>query len=101
MINIVKSRNFLSVNSPNKVVNNIQYFGEDAINIDIDNRFNELIRSSMYKECTTYNGDKGIIIGFEDNQSLIDYYFIVYCPESESVVYELLNDNDFIESIEK
>lgn len=47
MINIVKSRNFLSVNSPNKVVNNIQYFGEDAINIDMDNRFNELIRSSI------------------------------------------------------
>lgn len=101
MINIIRREKIHGINSSPEVVNDIQYFGEDALNIDINSRFDELIRSSIYKECITHHGDKGIIIGFEDCRSLMDYYFIVYCPEHEEVVYELMNDPEFIENIEK
>lgn len=101
MINIIRREKIHGINSSPEVVNDIQYFGEDALNIDIDDTFNELIRSNIYKECTTYNGDKGIVIGFEDSQSFKDYYFIIYCPKLSSVVYELINDNKFAKNIEK
>ena len=45
-------------------------------------------------------GHKGIIIGFEDNNQFFDYYYIVYVPELDKVVYQLCNDARFINSIE-
>ena len=46
------------------------------------------------------SGHKGIIIGFEDNNQFFDYYYIVYVPELDKVIYQLCNDAEFVNSIE-
>lgn len=51
-------------------------------------------------DCVVDSGHKGIIIGFEDNNQFFDYYYIVYVPELDKVVYQLCNDARFINSIE-
>lgn len=78
---------------------NTSYWGASALQID-----NENIRQDMtkylYKDCTIDGGQKGIIIGFEDNNQFLDYYYIVYVPELDKVVYQLCNDARFVNSIE-
>lgn len=54
----------------------------------------------MYRDCIVDGGRKGVIIGFEDNNQFFDYYYIVYVPELDKVVYQLCNDARFINSIE-
>ena len=73
-----------------------QYFGKDAEN------FLENIGWKNYigKDCRTDNGDKGIIIGFEDSQSYSDYYYIVFLPENKQVYYQLANSSEFVKNIE-
>lgn len=99
MINVVKAKKFISENSSYYVCNNIQYFGEDILKIDARDEIKELVKNSINKECVIDSGNKGIIIGLEDNSCFNDYYFIVYCPKTEEISYELANNKLFIDSI--
>lgn len=99
MINVVKRKKFIENSSSFKLCNDIQYFGEDILKIDSNNEIKELVKDSINKSCITSSGDEGIIIGFEDSSSFEDYYFIVYCPKIEEIVYELINNKPFINSI--
>lgn len=92
MINVVKRKKFIENSSSFKLCNDIQYFGEDILKIDANNEIKELVKNSINKGCITGSGDEGIIIGFEDSSSFEDYYFIIYCPKTEEIVYELIND---------
>lgn len=75
-----------------------QYFGKDAEDfLESINWHSDI--EYLGKECTTNKGDSGIIIGFEDNESAMDYYFIVYVPELDTVEYELANSTEFVNSI--
>ena len=58
------------------------------------------ISKYLFRDCVVDSGHKGIIIGFEDNNQFFDYYYIVYVPELDKVVYQLCNDARFINSIE-
>ncbi len=75
-----------------------RYFGKDAENfLESINWHTEI--DYLGKECTA-DGDKtGIIIGFEDSESYMDYYFIIFIIETEEVVYQLANSSSFIKSI--
>lgn len=78
----------------------IRYYGEDA---------KEFLRSSkLYedinligKDCITEDGDEGIIIGIEDSESFMDYYFITFIPSKEIVKYELANNPEFYKNIKQ
>lgn len=93
MINVIKRKKFISDDLPSQMCNDVQYFGEDVFKADVDEDIKKLILDSINKDCITSDGDKGIIIGFEDSSSFNDYYFIIYCPKAEDIVYELINSD--------
>ena len=65
---------------------NISYYGIDALqNCPAD------IAKYLFKDCKVETKN-GIIIGFEDNRQVDDYYFIVYIPELGKVTYQLCID---------
>lgn len=99
MINVVKRKKFTGENSTFQMCNDIQYFGNDVLKADIDDEIKELVINSINKDCINCDGEKGIIIGLEDCCSFNDYYFIVYCPKTEKITYELVNDPELINSI--
>lgn len=72
-------------------IESIQYFGEDIEKFEAAPDAKEYITNNIYKECITWAGDKGFIVGIEKNYSYSDYYFIVYVPDKEQIVYELTN----------
>lgn len=75
----------------------IQYFGKDAEDfLESINWHSDI--DYLGKECTTKHGI-GIIIGFEDNNLYNDYYYIIYLPQIDKVIYELANNTEFIDSI--
>lgn len=80
----------------------IQYFGKQAQEfISLKENQMYFMKDSLYKECvTTKDKAKGIIIGFEDNIRWSDYYFIVFIPSQNKVVYELAMDGEFRDSIQ-
>lgn len=86
-------RESLFVNRPSI---DIQYIGEDALKANVSDEIKELIKNSLNKDCLTSSGDRGVIIGFEDCDSLEDYYFIIFCPKTAKIVYELMNNNNLI-----
>lgn len=74
------------------------YFGKDAEDfLESINWHSDI--EYLGKECTTFHGKQGIIVGFEDCESAMDYYFIVYIPEEDTVCYELANSVDFSKSV--
>lgn len=73
---------------------NIQYFGLD---LPEDHCFNT---DFLCKDCTTHDGYKGVIIGFENNIQYRDCYYIVYVPELQKVKYELTMDAEFCKSVQ-
>lgn len=76
-----------------------RYFGDDARNF-LKNMNWRKESGYIGKECiTSREREQGIIIGFEDSQCAADYYFTVFIPDGEKVVYELVNYSPFIESI--
>lgn len=78
---------------------NTSYYGISALQAVINHdEIRADIAKYLYKDCTTHDGHKGIIIGFEDNNQFFDY--IVYVPELDKVVYQLCNDAEFVNSIE-
>lgn len=70
---------------------NIQYFGKDALNADVSENIKEHIKNDLFQECILFNGDKGLIVGFEDNIQFYDYYYIVLNYKTKSIDYELIN----------
>jgi hypothetical protein len=92
MINTIKRKKIISDIISDRICTDIQYFGEDIIKANVKDEIKELIKNSLNKNCLTSNGDKGVIIGFEDCNSLDDYYFIVFCPKTEKIAYELINN---------
>lgn len=99
MISVIKRKKFAGNNSPAQICNDIQYFGEDVLRADVNDEIKELIKNSINKNCIV-DGNEGVIIGFEDCCSFNDYYFIIYCPKTEGIVYELANNHDFIKTID-
>lgn len=81
---------------------NKQYFGDDAINLKYsDNKIiSKRIAPNINKKCRFSDHD-GIIIGFENNESYNDYYYIIYIPETREVAFRLCNDTQFVKSIER
>lgn len=79
----------------------IQYYGESCLNLPygIREEFREDVKKYIGKECTTLEGYRGIIIGFEDNSYYRDYYYIVFVPETKEIVYALANNSQFTETI--
>lgn len=75
-----------------------QYFGKDAEDFLESINWHKDIEY-LGKECTTSRGKQGIIVGFEDSESAMDYYFIVYIPELDTVEYELANSAEFVNNI--
>lgn len=75
-----------------------QYFGKDAEDFLESINWHKDIEY-LGKECTTSGGKQGIIVGFEDSESAMDYYFIVYIPELDTVEYELANSAEFVNNI--
>ena len=73
-----------------------KYFCKDAENF-LENINHHSDIEYLGKECLTSNNKKGIIIGIED--SISDYYYIVYIPEEHKVRYELMNSSEFIKNI--
>lgn len=51
------------------------------------------------KECTVKSNNKGIIIGIEDSNTFMDYYYIVYVPAEDKLYYELANSSEFVNTI--
>lgn len=79
---------------------NTSYYGISALQAAIDHdEIRADIAKHLYKDCTTHEGNKGIIIGFEDNNQFFDYYYIVYVPQLNKVEYMLCNDAEFVNSI--
>lgn len=78
---------------------NTSYWGISALQAGHDD-IRQDISKYLFRDCVVDSGHKGIIIGFEDNNQFFDYYYIVYVPELDKVVYQLCNDARFINSIE-
>lgn len=77
------------------------YYGLSALQAVINHDgIRQDISKYLFRDCVVDSGHKGIIIGFEDNNQFFDYYYIVYVPELDKVVYQLCNDARFINSIE-
>ena len=57
------------------------------------------MKEHLYCDCITRTGDDGIIVGVEDSNSFLDYYYIVFIPSKNEVMYELINDSSFIKTI--
>lgn len=74
---------------------NTSYYGLSALQACQDD-----IAKCLFKDCVVDGKYKGIVIGFEDNNQFFDYYYIVYVPELDKVVYQLCNDAEFVNSIE-
>lgn len=76
-----------------------QYFGKDAEDfLESINWHSDI--EYLGKECITDRDQKqGIIVGFEDSESAMDYYFIVFIPETGEVYYELANSPTFTKNI--
>lgn len=77
---------------------NTSYWGISALQAGHDD-IRQDISKYLFRDCVVDSGHKGIIIGFEDNNQFFDYYYIVYVPELDKVVYQLCNDARFINSI--
>lgn len=69
----------------------IQYFGEDLKNFKAKENIKKIIIDNIYKECETYEGFRGFIIGIEDNYIYKDYYYIIWIPQTQEICYELMN----------
>lgn len=80
----------------------VQYFGNDALNANIREDFKEDIKKYLGKDCSIIRGEEvidGVIIGIEDNNTFQDYYYIVYSPEKKQVFFQLCNDVSFCKTI--
>lgn len=82
----------------NGPVTDYQYFGKDAVEFLKSKGFDKDIEY-LGKECITYKDKRGIIIGIENSNSFLDYYFIIYLIEGDKLCYELLNNASFTKSI--
>ena len=78
-------------NDINNSLESTQYFSKDVEKFEATEDTKEYIINNMYKECVTWGGDKGFIIGIENNYLYSDYYFIIYIPDKELIVYDLIN----------
>ena len=76
----------------------ISYYGKDALLID-NKDIAKAMKEHLYCDCITHTGDDGIIVGVEDSNSFLDYYYIVFIPSKNKVMYELINDSSFIKTI--
>lgn len=76
----------------------ISYYGKDSLLVD-NAEVAKIIKEHLYCDCITHTGNKGIIIGVEDSNSFLDYYYIVYIPSNGRIEYELINDQSFWETI--
>ena len=65
-----------------------QYLGEDALKVE-NPKVIDLIKKYLGKDVRGDKGRKGVVIGWEDNEPFLDYYYIVYYPDKEEVGYEL------------
>lgn len=75
-----------------------QYFGRDAEDfLESINWHSDI--EYLGKECINRYNERGIIIGVEDSESAMDYYYIVYSPETGVTTYELANSTEFVKSI--
>lgn len=74
---------------------NISYWGLSALKVCQDDT-----AKYLFRDCVVHDKYKGVIIGLGDNNQCFDYYYIVYVPELNKVVYQLCNDSKFIKSIE-
>lgn len=77
-----------------------RYYGKDAEDFLESINWHEEI-DYIGKNCITDSGEEGVIIGFEDSESYMDYYYIVYIPETGKVDYALANSASFVKNIEK
>lgn len=71
-----------------------QYYGNDAITFAECHKREDIknwILSCLSKDCNI-RGEKGIVIGVEDNEVFIEYYLIVFIPETKEITYELSVD---------
>lgn len=82
----------------NGPVEDVQYFGKDAEEFLKSIKWDKSIKY-LGKECTIDKNQYGIIIGFEDSNSFIDYYYIIYLPEIGQITYELANNASFTRTI--
>lgn len=76
-------------NDINQDIEAIQYFGEDLKNFEASEEIKNLMIDNIYKECETYEGHRGFIIGIEDNYKYKDYYYIIWIPHTQEICYEL------------
>lgn len=76
----------------------ISYYGKDALLVS-DEEVAKRIKEYLYCDCITHTGDKGIIIGVEESNSFLDYYYIVFIPSKNKVMHELVNDPSFSKTI--
>lgn len=74
---------------------NTSYWGISALQAGHDD-IRQDISKYLFRDCVVDSGHKGIIIGFEDNNQFFDYYYIVYVPELDKVVYQLLMMQDLL-----
>lgn len=66
----------------------IRYIGRDALGCSNREDVNKAIEDSLFKDCITEDGYKGVVIGFEDNSIFYEYYYIVYVPSTGKIQYE-------------
>lgn len=72
-----------------------KYYGKDAEDfLESINWHTEI--DYIGSDCITDEGKNGVIIGFEDSESFMDYYYIVYVPETDKVEYVLTNSPFFV-----
>lgn len=76
----------------------ISYYGKDALLID-NKEIAKRIKEHLYCDCITHTGNLGVIIGIEDSNSFLDYYYIIYVPSKDKIEYELINDPSFRKGI--
>ena len=77
-----------------------QYYGKDAEDFLESINWHKKI-DYIGRNCITDRGEEGVIIGFEDSESYMDYYYIVYIPKTGKVDYALANSASFVKNIEK
>lgn len=65
-----------------------RYYGEDALKITDNKKLSNLAKKYLYKDVEIF-GEKGVVIGVEDNEAFADYYLIVYRPNEDKITFEL------------
>lgn len=69
-----------------------EYYGKEGLSkLNVPDDFKEKLKSNLYKDCETFSGQRGIIIGVEYCYKYNDCHYIVWIPAFKDVKYESID----------